>query len=334
MVPSKQRHAADRCVRLRHSALYMHFSCRSAINYVSIHPSGRLAVTVGRDRALHLWDITKGKHAYKTKLPQDGQQVHFNKDGSRYVVLFEHSVVVYEARTGTPVATMDVDKTRKLCDCCVFVHRTPGVGKAKKAAPSSEQEFVLIGSEGGELLLWDMGEKKVAFATGHARRVRCVAYCPSIASGRSIGASLHTGAPEGINPLSRLADATKKPVSIPTDGPFIVSADSEGIVKIWQFEDVLNSAAAPVQPLAVITAASGSRVTCMAVSGVEVTAAGVAIPEKSIDEVGEVAPIRQASGHKRKREIKAAPASAAHSEGAEEAPLVKSASKKSVKFRA
>jgi WD40 repeat protein len=41
-----------------------------AIHCVSVHPSGRVALTVGADRTLRSWDLTVGGKLSATKLKQ------------------------------------------------------------------------------------------------------------------------------------------------------------------------------------------------------------------------------------------------------------------------
>jgi WD40 repeat protein len=37
---------------------------------MAVHPSGKLALTAGADRTLRLWDLTTGRTAFRTRLPQ------------------------------------------------------------------------------------------------------------------------------------------------------------------------------------------------------------------------------------------------------------------------
>ena len=49
------------------------FSCyidRSAVHSVSVHPSGKLALTVGADRSLHTWNLITGRSAFITNIKQ------------------------------------------------------------------------------------------------------------------------------------------------------------------------------------------------------------------------------------------------------------------------
>ena len=43
---------------------------KGRINSIAIHPSGKVALSVGKDRALRMWDLMRGKGVASTKLGQ------------------------------------------------------------------------------------------------------------------------------------------------------------------------------------------------------------------------------------------------------------------------
>jgi len=48
--------------------LMVGLSCISAVTSLSVHPSGKLALSVGYDAALRTWNLVKGRQAYTTNL--------------------------------------------------------------------------------------------------------------------------------------------------------------------------------------------------------------------------------------------------------------------------
>lgn len=42
--------------------------CREAVEDLQLHPSGKVALTVARDRTLRLWDLVKGCIAFTMQL--------------------------------------------------------------------------------------------------------------------------------------------------------------------------------------------------------------------------------------------------------------------------
>jgi len=59
---------------------------KGAITAVAIHPSGKLALSSGRDRSLRLWDLVRGRCAYITKLEAVVETVKWSGDGSVYAL--------------------------------------------------------------------------------------------------------------------------------------------------------------------------------------------------------------------------------------------------------
>jgi len=41
---------------------------KGRVNSVAVHPSGKVALSVGKDRALRMWDLMRGKGVASTKL--------------------------------------------------------------------------------------------------------------------------------------------------------------------------------------------------------------------------------------------------------------------------
>lgn len=49
----------------------------------SIHPSGRMALSVSRDRTLRLWNLLEGRCAYIKRLQGEGELVRWSSEGDR-----------------------------------------------------------------------------------------------------------------------------------------------------------------------------------------------------------------------------------------------------------
>ncbi|KAK0555678.1 Protein mak11 [Tilletia horrida] len=58
-----------------------------AINSAGVHPSGRLALSVGKDRTIRMWDLMRAKGAASTKLGVEGELIRWDTRGERFVVL-------------------------------------------------------------------------------------------------------------------------------------------------------------------------------------------------------------------------------------------------------
>lgn len=72
-----------------------------AVDYISIHPSGKLALTIGRDSTLRTWNLVKGCQAYVTSLSRCKgiESVVWSPDGNYYVITVDCTLDVYSMAT-------------------------------------------------------------------------------------------------------------------------------------------------------------------------------------------------------------------------------------------
>jgi protein MAK11 len=67
---------------------------------VALHPSGRLALSVGKDRTIRLWNLLKGRSAYVKTLPGEAHRVVWSPQGTRYAVATDKSAIAYSLEVG------------------------------------------------------------------------------------------------------------------------------------------------------------------------------------------------------------------------------------------
>ncbi|KAJ7881167.1 WD40-repeat-containing domain protein [Mycena leptocephala] len=65
------------------------------VNSVAVHPSGKVALSVGKDRTLRMWDLMRGKGCASTKLGKEAELVRWSSDGSLFVVQVASTIDVY-----------------------------------------------------------------------------------------------------------------------------------------------------------------------------------------------------------------------------------------------
>ncbi|GAM25939.1 hypothetical protein SAMD00019534_091140, partial [Acytostelium subglobosum LB1] len=68
---------------------------KDIVNSLSIHPSGKAALSVGKDRRLFLWDLMRGVAANYNKLPKEGLIVQWSPTGNHYSVVYADRVAIY-----------------------------------------------------------------------------------------------------------------------------------------------------------------------------------------------------------------------------------------------
>jgi protein MAK11 len=97
--------------------LICHFSQRGRINSISIHPSGKIALSVSADKTVRLWNLMTAHKASVHKIMKgenlvvrlfycmqmflirirftEGLVVRWNTAGDQYAILFERQVIIY-----------------------------------------------------------------------------------------------------------------------------------------------------------------------------------------------------------------------------------------------
>ncbi|KAF8317200.1 WD40 repeat-like protein [Clavulina sp. PMI_390] len=68
---------------------------KGRVNCVAVHPSGKVALSVGKDRALRMWDLMRGKPSASTMLGKEGEVVRWETGGKRFVVASGNTADVY-----------------------------------------------------------------------------------------------------------------------------------------------------------------------------------------------------------------------------------------------
>uniref|UniRef100_A0A1A7XTR0 PAK1 interacting protein 1 n=1 Tax=Iconisemion striatum TaxID=60296 RepID=A0A1A7XTR0_9TELE len=84
-------------------------SIRAHKDYVtslSVHPSGKLALTVGTDKTLRTWNLIKGRSAFIKNIKQNAHIVRWSPDGDRYVVVLNDKMDIYELETASVTGTV------------------------------------------------------------------------------------------------------------------------------------------------------------------------------------------------------------------------------------
>lgn len=56
---------------------------RNTVNSIAMHPSGKLALSVSKDKTMRMWNLMKGRSAYIRKLEHEASVVFLDQDGDR-----------------------------------------------------------------------------------------------------------------------------------------------------------------------------------------------------------------------------------------------------------
>ena len=133
-----------------------------SVEVVAMHPSGKLAVSVGKKNEMKVWDLQTGKQAAVSKVPlKDSLAAEWDQRTGDYLLLASDArVLVFQA------SNLDVpmiNKTASKLHCAVFVH-------------AKDRLFVVFGGEGARISYFavDSHEDVRHFDSGHAPRIKCL----------------------------------------------------------------------------------------------------------------------------------------------------------------
>ncbi|XP_037085435.1 p21-activated protein kinase-interacting protein 1-like isoform X2 [Pollicipes pollicipes] len=132
---------------------------RGGVTALAVHPSGRLALTSGRDRKLLTWDLVRGRVAFRTNLKAAAEFVLWSPDGSTYAVGVQGRCDVYSVATAGVVHSL---KSAGKINCAVYISETQ-----LACGDESGQASVFDVSEagGGRGVSWPAHESRLRAAT-------------------------------------------------------------------------------------------------------------------------------------------------------------------------
>ncbi|KAB1261518.1 p21-activated protein kinase-interacting protein 1 [Camelus dromedarius] len=76
------------------------------VTSLSIHPSGKLALSVGTDKTLRTWNLVEGRSAFIKNIKQNAHIVEWSPRGERYVVVILNKIDVYQLDTASVSGTI------------------------------------------------------------------------------------------------------------------------------------------------------------------------------------------------------------------------------------
>ncbi|KAH3696876.1 hypothetical protein DPMN_084356 [Dreissena polymorpha] len=110
---------------------------KSEVNCVSVHPSGKLALTVGKDKTLHTWNLITGRSAYISNIRKSAELVCWSPNGDYYVIVINNEIDVYSVETAEVCSTI---KASSRVNCLEFI----------------KDDVLCYGGEGGDLCFHDI----------------------------------------------------------------------------------------------------------------------------------------------------------------------------------
>ncbi|XP_046496522.1 p21-activated protein kinase-interacting protein 1 isoform X1 [Equus quagga] len=83
---------------------------KGQVTFLSIHPSGKLALSVGTDKTLRTWNLVEGRSAFIKNIKQNAHIVEWSPRGEKYVVVILNKIDVYHLDTASLSGTITNEK--------------------------------------------------------------------------------------------------------------------------------------------------------------------------------------------------------------------------------
>ncbi|EIW59855.1 WD40 repeat-like protein [Trametes versicolor FP-101664 SS1] len=138
---------------------------KGRVNSVAVHQSCKVALSVGKDRTLRMWDLMRGKGSASTKLGKEAELVRWSTDGSLFAVQAQNTIDIYS----TDMELLHTLTHPSRLHDIKFCKRVDGDG-----------ELLLAGGEDKKLSIYDVPKDHekvptiIADMVGHANRVKAV----------------------------------------------------------------------------------------------------------------------------------------------------------------
>ncbi|XP_039999917.1 p21-activated protein kinase-interacting protein 1-like [Xiphias gladius] len=76
------------------------------VTSLSVHPSGKLALSVGTDKTLRTWNLINGRSAFIKNIKENAHIVRWSPDGDKYVVVANDKIDIYDLETASVTGTV------------------------------------------------------------------------------------------------------------------------------------------------------------------------------------------------------------------------------------
>lgn len=137
------------------------FISGSPVTYISVHPSNKLALTLGEDRTLRTWNLIKGRKAYVINLNSKGTAhaltVTWGPEGQHFALTGYNDISVWAVSNA---AIKHVLKCPSKSICMVFI----------------SEQLAAVGLESGEIMMFNLESGNSNILPAHTQRVKAITY--------------------------------------------------------------------------------------------------------------------------------------------------------------
>ena len=140
---------------------------RKAVTGLALHPSSRLAISVGKDKRFYLWNLIKARPVYKCRMDAVLEDLSWSPCG-----------LFFLARTGPEVRVFNVECNLRE-EYLVLKHSAQLVSAGFMGC----SDYIFAGDFFGEIIMWKLGKGSISFKASEARLCKV---CYTEVDGRKI----------------------------------------------------------------------------------------------------------------------------------------------------
>ncbi|KAG8959750.1 hypothetical protein FRC03_007526 [Tulasnella sp. 419] len=197
---------------------------KDRVNCAAVHPSGKLALSVGKDRTIRMWDFMRGKGSASVKIGKEGELIRWSPSGSIFAVQSRSDIDIYST---------------KMALLCQIHHPSRIQDVQFFSRPDSTLELLLVAAEDKKVSVYeaDSAEEEeahyriIAEFVGHSNRVKALATLPVTLPNGSTTSYMSTVSSDGKILLYNLAHLPPPTITPPSPLPIIqpiASYDTKG----------------------------------------------------------------------------------------------------------
>ncbi|CAG9325525.1 PAK1IP1 [Blepharisma stoltei] len=132
---------------------------RSSVNGLSLHPSSRMALSVGKDNRLYLWNLIKARISFRQRYYFPLEEVHWSPCGYFFAIRSYRNVYYFNSETNIKEDYITLTHTSQL-NTCGFL------GKS---------DLIAAGDNNGEIVIWKINGGSLSFKA-HSIRITKLQY--------------------------------------------------------------------------------------------------------------------------------------------------------------
>lgn len=87
---------------------------KKGVNDLSVHSSGKLALTVGRDECLAMVNLVRGRRSFYCRLGKEASIVRFSESGEKFFMVLDDKITVHESEDARLIFELE-NKKKILC---------------------------------------------------------------------------------------------------------------------------------------------------------------------------------------------------------------------------